>query len=159
MIVPDIVTEIAGGLGSLMLKIFLIVMPLIIFLEWAKSQRWFGRFIDATNPVFRPVGFRPHALFPLLIGILFGIAYGAGVLIPQARSGDLDAKQIFLIAAFLGLCHAIIEDTLLFVALGGHGWVIVVSRVLIALAVVFGLSKLRWPVASTPVAATIEREL
>jgi hypothetical protein len=153
---PEIVSEIAGGLGGLMLKIFLIVMPLIIFLEWAKSQRWFGRFIEATNPLFRPVGFRPQALFPLLIGLLFGIAYGAGVLIPQARSGDLDAKQVFLIAAFLGLCHAIIEDTLLFVALGAHGWVIVVSRFLIALAAVFGLSKLRWPAVNTPAPAVIK---
>jgi hypothetical protein len=143
----DIVKEIAGGLGSLMLKIFLIVMPLIIFLEWAKAQRWFGRFINATNPIFRPIGFRPHALFPLLIGILFGIAYGAGVLIPQSRSGDLDAKQIFLIAAFLGLCHAIIEDTLLFVAMGANGFVIVITRLLVALGAVYGLSKLAWPAA------------
>jgi len=154
---PEIIKEIAGGLGGLMLKIFLIVMPLIILLEWAKSQRWFGRFIDATNPLFRPIGFRPQAIFPLLIGIIFGIAYGAGVLIPQARSGDLDAKQVFLIAAFLGLCHAIIEDTLLFVALGANGWVIVVTRFLIALGVVFGLSKLGWPASETPAPGGIER--
>ena len=153
----EIVKEIAGGLGGLMLKIFLIVMPLIMFLEWAKSQRWFGRFIDATNPVFRPIGFRPQALFPLLIGIIFGIAYGAGVLIPQSRSGDLDAKQVFLIAAFLGLCHAIIEDTLLFVAMGAHGWVIVVTRFLIALGAVFGLSKLNWPASDSPVPVKAER--
>jgi hypothetical protein len=154
---PEIIKEIAGGLGGLMLKIFLIVMPLIILLEWAKSQRWFGRFIDATNPLFRPIGFRPQAIFPLLIGIIFGIAYGAGVLIPQARSGDLDAKQVFLIAAFLGLCHAIIEDTLLFVALGANGWVIVVTRFLIALGAVYGLSKLSWPASETPAPAGIER--
>ena len=154
---PEIIKEIAGGLGGLMLKIFLIVMPLIILLEWAKSQRWFGRFIDATNPLFRPIGFRPQAIFPLLIGIIFGIAYGAGVLIPQARSGDLDAKQVFLIAAFLGLCHAIIEDTLLFVALGANGWVIVVTRFLIALGAVFGLSKLGWPASETQAPGGIER--
>lgn len=153
---PAIVSEIAGGLGSLMLKIFLIVMPLIMFLEWAKSQRWFGRFINATNPVFRPIGFRPHALFPLLIGILFGIAYGAGVLIPQSRSGDLDAKQVFLIAAFLGLCHAIIEDTFLFVALGANGLVIIVTRFLVALGAVYGLSKLGWPKTGSVVPVKVE---
>ncbi len=140
-----------------MLKIFLIVMPLIIVLEWAKTRRWFTRFIEATNPVFRPVGFRPQALFPLLIGLLFGIAYGAGVLIPQARSGDLDSRQIFLVAAFLGLCHAIIEDTLLFVALGGNGWVIVLTRFATALLAVWALSKLHWP-APAPVNTTEIKE-
>lgn len=155
---PDIVKEIAGGLGGLMLKVFLIVMPLIILLEWAKSQRWFNRFIVASNSVFRPIGFKPQAIFPLLIGIIFGIAYGAGVLIPQSRSGDLDAKQVFLIAAFIGLCHAIIEDTLLFVAMGGSGWVMIVSRTLLAMGVVFGLSKLNWPRTAAAEPVHIERE-
>jgi hypothetical protein len=131
-----------------MLKIFLIVMPLIMFLEWARSRQWFARFIDATNPVFKPVGFRPQALFPLLTGILFGISYGAGVLIPQARSGELDARQVFLIGAFLSVCHAIIEDTLLFAALGGNAWVIVLTRFSVALLVVFALSRLSWPAAT-----------
>lgn len=144
-----IVNEIGLGLGGLMLKIFLIVMPLIMFLEWARTRPWFARFVTATDPVFRPVGFRPQALFPLLTGIFFGISYGAGVLIPQARSGDLDRKQVFLITAFLSVCHAIVEDTLLFVALGGNGLVIVVVRTITALLVVFVLSRLRWPAGET----------
>lgn len=144
----DIAKEIASGLGGLMLKIFLIVMPLLMALEWARSRRWFTRAINATQPVFRPLGFRPTALFPLITGIIFGIAYGAGVLIPQARSGELDRQQIFLITAFLGVCHAIIEDTLLFVALGGNGWTIVLTRFVAALVIVFVLSKLSWPAAT-----------
>lgn len=146
----ELVREIAQGLGGLMLKIFLIVMPLIVFLEWAKTRRWFSRFIVSSEPVFKPIGFRPQSLFPLLIGILFGISYGAGVLIPQARSGELDRKQVFLIGAFLSVCHAIVEDTLLFVALGGNGLIIVGVRILMALLVVFALSRLNWP-AEEPV--------
>jgi hypothetical protein len=153
----ELVTEIARGLGALMLKIFLIVMPLIMFLEWAKTRRWFSRFIVASEPVFRPIGFRPQALFPLLIGLFFGISYGAGVLIPQARSGDLDKKQIFLIAAFLSVCHAIVEDTLLFVAVGGNGLVIVVVRTIMALVVVFLLSRLRWPAEERVVLGEIKK--
>lgn len=141
----DIAVDIGKGLFGLMLKIFLIVMPLIMLLEWARTRRWFTRAIDSARPVFRPVGFQPVALFPLLTGIVFGIAYGAGVLIPQARSGDLDRKQVFLITAFLGVCHAIIEDTLLFVALGANGWMIVITRFCAALLIVFALSKLSWP--------------
>ena len=141
----EIAKEIAQGLGGLMLKIFLIVMPLLMVLEWARNRRWFTRAIDATHSVFRPLGFGPTALFPLITGIIFGIAYGAGVLIPQARSGELDRRQIFLIVAFLGVCHAIVEDTLLFVALGGNGWTIVITRFVAALVIVFALSKLSWP--------------
>lgn len=141
----DLVIEIGTGLWGLMLKIFLIVMPLIIILEWARSQPWFDRLIRAAHPLFRPIGFRPQALFPLLTGVVFGIAYGAGVLIPQAQSGELDRRQIFLIGAFLCVCHAIIEDTLLFVVLGGSGWIILVTRFTVAIAVVYLLAKLPWP--------------
>lgn len=141
----DVAQEIGTGLFGLMFKIFVIVMPLLIVLEWARSRPWFTRAVDSTHVIFRPIGFRPTALFPLLTGIIFGIAYGAGVLIPQARSGELDRQQIFLITAFLGVCHAIIEDTLLFVALGGNGWFLVLTRFLAALVIVFVLSRLSWP--------------
>lgn len=147
MTTMEIAIEIAEGLGGLMLKIFLIVMPLLIALEWLRSRPWFTRAINSTQGMFRPIGFRPSALFPLLTGIIFGIAYGAGVLIPQARSGELDRQQIFLITAFLGICHAIIEDTLLFVAVGANGWMIVITRFVAALVFVFLLSKLSWPAA------------
>jgi hypothetical protein len=152
----EITVETALGLGGLMLKIFLIVMPLLMALEWARSRRWFTRAIDSTQPLFRPIGFRPTALFPLLTGIIFGIAYGAGVLIPQARSGELDRRQIFLVTAFLSICHAIIEDTLLFVAVGANGWVIVITRFVAALVIVFTLSKLSWP-ALKPISGDIQR--
>jgi hypothetical protein len=145
----DLVLEIARGLFGLMSKIFLIVMPLIIALEWARSQPWFDRVINSAHPFFRPIGFKPQALFPLLTGVVFGIAYGAGVLIPQARSGDLDRRQVFLIGAFLCICHAMIEDTLLFMALGGNGWWIFLSRTVVAIAVVYILSRLPWPAAAT----------
>lgn len=143
-----IVNEIVGGLGGLMLKVFVIVVPLITLLEWAKSRRWFNTMVNSVQPIFRPVGFRQVALFPLLTGLIFGISYGAGVLIPQARSGELDPKQIFLIAAFLGICHALVEDTLLFVAVGASAWILPVTRFTAALIIVSGLARLPWPPAA-----------
>jgi hypothetical protein len=147
----ETMTEIGGGLGSLMLRVFLILMPLLIVLEWVRSRVWFKRLIRSAEPVFHPIGFRPQAIFPLMTGLIFGISYGAGVLIPQAQSGDLDKRQIFLVAAFLMICHAVFEDTLLFVVVGGTGWVMVVTRFVAAVIVIAILSRLPWP---TPVAAS-----
>lgn len=146
--------EIASGLLGLVLKVFLIVMPLIMFLEWARTQDWFSRFINSTNRVFSPIGFHPQSLFPLMIGVLFGISYGAGVLIPQSRSGEMGSKQVFLVAAYLSLCHAIVEDTLLFVALGASAWIILVTRFAAAMLIVFLLSRLSWPTEMQPETAT-----
>jgi hypothetical protein len=121
-------------------------MPLLVFLEWARTQAWFARFIKASGTVFNPVGLRSESLFPLMTGVLFGISYGAGVLIPQAQSGELSRKQVFLTALFLCMCHAIIEDTLLFVLLGANAWVVVVTRFIAAMAIVYTFSRCAWPV-------------
>lgn len=146
--------EIGKGLFGLVLKIFLIVMPLIVFLEWARTQAWFSRFIESSGRIFAPVGFGPKALFPLMTGILFGISYGAGVLIPQAQSGELSRKQVFLIALFLCLCHAIIEDTLLFVLLGANPWIVVLTRSIAALIIVAIFARSSWPVRDNAGEAT-----
>jgi len=147
----DAAYEISTGLFGLALKIFVIVMPLLIFLEWARTQAWFTRFIKASGAVFNPVGLRSESLFPLMTGILFGISYGAGVLIPQAQSGDLSHRQVFLTALFLCLCHAIIEDTLLFALVGANAWIVVVTRFVAAMVIVYAFSRSAWPVGSEPV--------
>lgn len=138
--------EISKGLFGLALKIFLIVMPLIAFLEWARTQAWFARFIKASGVVFSPIGFRHESLFALMTGILFGISYGAGVLIPQAQSGAISRKQVFLIALFLCLCHAIFEDTLLFAMVGANAWIVVLTRFTAAMLIVYAFSRSPWPI-------------
>lgn len=149
------VTDIAAGLGGLMLRAFIVLMPVLILLEWVRSHGWFRKLIEGTRPLFRPVGFEPQSLFPLLTGLLFGISYGAGVLIPQARSGDLDRRQVLLIGAFLGISHAVFEDTLLFVVVGGNGWIMVTSRFVTAILVVSLLARLLRP---APVADPLRGE-
>jgi len=146
-----IINEIAAGLGGLMLKVFVIVVPLITLLEWAQKQRWFTHMVNSVQPLSRPLGFRQNSLFPLLTGLVFGISYGAGVLIPQARSGELGSRQIFLVASFLAICHAMVEDTLLFVAVGASPWILPCSRFAVALILVAVLARLPWPyVVSDP---------
>jgi hypothetical protein len=136
------ITDIAIGLGGLLLKVFVIIMPLMVALEWVRTRHWFGGFIRNGENVFRPFGFLPPAMLSLITGLAFGIAYGAGVLISQSRSGELEARQIVLVSAFLGICHAIVEDTLLFAVIGGSAWIMVTARLLTALVVTLVLARL-----------------
>jgi len=123
-----------GILGSLksIWGIAIIVMPLMIFMEIAKDIK----LLDFIAKLFKPVTrlFRTHekSAFPLAVGIIFGISYGAGVLIKSAEDGEIDTNSLFIISVFLAACHAIVEDTLLFVAVGAQGVIIVLVRVIIA---------------------------
>ncbi|NKQ40418.1 MAG: hypothetical protein HF962_02480 [Sulfurovum sp.] len=55
------------------------------------------------------------------------------MLIKEKQSGSLSANDIFYIGTFLMICHAIIEDTLLFVIFGADFTMVVVVRTVAAL--------------------------
>ena len=80
--------------------------------------------------------------FSIAVGVVLGITYGAGILIKEASSSSLSKRDIFYIATFLMICHAIIEDTLLFVIFNANLYVIVFARVLSAIIFAYLLLKI-----------------
>jgi hypothetical protein len=127
----------ATGLGSLLLKVFLIVVPLMILLELSREFKILDKLIAAVFPVARRIGLKRDSIYPLVAGVIFGISYGAGVLIGESDSGRIKGNQIFLVALFLGICHSILEDTLLFAAQGANGFIILGVRIPLAMIIVF----------------------
>jgi len=77
--------------------------------------------------------------FSIIVGLILGITYGAGILITE--SSQLKKQDLFFIATFLMICHAVIEDTLLFVIFGADFTVVLAIRIIFALIFAYGLSK------------------
>jgi hypothetical protein len=132
-----------GFLGSAksIIQIAVIVIPLIIIMQIAKDFN----IIDKITPIFNPIstvfGIKKEASFPLIIGIIFGLTYGAGFIIQSVEEGILNKKDIFLVTAFLCLCHAIFEDTLIFVAIGGNGLYIITIRLILTFSTIYLISR------------------
>ena len=108
-------------------QLFLIIVPLTIFYEFLKSRQGL---LGGKRRSF--AGISGNGLIPLLTGIVIGLTYGAGVIIHSIRSTDIGKREAFLILLYLSLCHAIIEDTLIFVVIGANGIVLLFSRFLLA---------------------------
>lgn len=140
-ILSEIIIE--GSLGSLrtIYSIAIIVMPLMLFMEIAKAIKLLDWLSNLFKPVTHFFGANEYSAFPLAVGLFFGISYGAGVLIQSSEDGMIDSKSMFIIAIFLAACHAIVEDTLLFVAIGSIGWIIVAFRAIAATIVTLIVSK------------------
>jgi hypothetical protein len=85
---------------------------------------------------------RKESTVALLVGILFGIAYGGGVLMEEKQSGALNKRDALLVGVFLSLCHALIEDTLIFVAVGANLFVILFVRIAFAVLVLLLLARI-----------------
>lgn len=132
-----------GVLGSFetVYSIAIIVIPLMIILQVAKDYKILDKISNSSRFLTKFFGMSKESTLPLLIGIIFGLSYGAGVLIQSAKEGDLSKKDMFLISVFLITCHAVFEDTLLFVAVGANGYLLLGTRIISAIIITFILSK------------------
>jgi len=115
--------------GSFILcgQLFLIIVPLTIFYEFLKSRQ---AALGGNRRSF--AGISGNGLIPLLTGIVIGLTYGAGVIIHSIRSTDIGKKEAFLILLYLSMCHAVIEDTLIFVVIGANGIILLLARFFLA---------------------------
>jgi len=130
------------GATKLSLKLILIVVPLVTLFELLRYLPVFRRAGGAVDPLMRGMGLSREAAVPLFTGIFLGIAYGAGIIIRSAQEKALPKRQLFLMGLFLATCHAVVEDTLIFVVIGGNGWIMLGVRILIAVGLTALLARL-----------------
>lgn len=119
--IVDLLTNSLYESLSLSLQIIVLITILIFILDYIKSLKIVQEYSSKVN-----------SAFSLTIGVILGITYGAGILISEYDKGTLSKKEILYIGTFLMICHAIIEDTLLFVIFGANIWVIISLRVIFA---------------------------
>jgi len=93
-------------------------------------------------PVLRLLGIATAASNIIIVGLTLGLSFGGGLLINEARRGHIAGKDIFMSMAFLGLCHSLIEDTLLMLLLGADLSTIVFARLAFSLLAILALSRL-----------------
>ena len=136
----SILKEAFTGSFLSVLNIAKIVIPLMIIMEFGRNYKIIDKISSYFEPFTKSLGMTNKASFPLLVGLIFGISYGAGVLIQSSKDGDLTEKDTILLVTFLIMCHAVFEDTLLFVAIGAKGTMILIPRILIALILVLIMS-------------------
>src|SRR5690606_20454759 len=97
------------------------------------------------TPVLRLSGLEERAAPLTTVGVLLGLAYGGALIIDAAERENFSPRTRLLALSWLSLCHALIEDTLLILALGANIWVILVIRAVVTLGVLATLAALTRP--------------
>ena len=125
LIVWPLLSEFLHGSFRLLLRVFIIVVPIMVVLELFEGSRPFRRLVRLWARLMKPLGMTEDIATPTFVGFLFGIAYGSGVIIRETRRRRVPRRQVFLMSAFLSQAHAIVEASLVFIALGAAAlWVI-----------------------------------
>jgi len=77
-----------------------------------------------------------------VVGMIMGLGYGGALIIRETTQGTMKRNEIVYSMAMMGLCHGLVEDTLLMMALGGRLGGILWGRILFSLIVIFLLVRI-----------------
>lgn len=119
-----------------------IIIPLMIAMEILKDSKILDKIIEKMKPIVNFFDISKDAVFPLIIGLIFGLSYGSGVIIESTEENNLNKKDLYTLMIFLIACHAVIEDTLLFVAVGASLWFLLSVRLIVAIIIALFASKI-----------------
>jgi spore maturation protein SpmB len=122
----------------LIVRISIILLTLMVgeaLLQEYGVVRWLGKRLGPLMVVF---GLPEETAFLWVVSNTLGLAYGAGILRREVAEGRLTRRHGDLLNHHIAISHSLLEDTLLFAALGVPAFWITVPRLLLAVAAVWG---------------------
>lgn len=129
-----------AGFGILQLA--LIVIPVMVGIQILKDIGWLDKLSSMLGPFTRLLGMKENTSTTLVTGLLLGLAYGAGVMIQAVQEEGVSKRDATLAFIFLVACHAVVEDTLIFIPLGIPVLPLLIIRVVVALVLTIVISRM-----------------
>ena len=114
------------------LQLMIIVIPLMIIVQYLRDYHYLDKLSKLLTPLTKVIGVKPNASMTLVAGLVVGLAFGAGLMIQAVEEDGVSKKDATLCFIFLVACHAVVEDTLIFVPLGIPVLPLLIIRVITA---------------------------
>jgi hypothetical protein len=109
---------------------------LLIGLQILKDSGWLLKLNRLTKPLLRFLRLPDEAGVPVVAAIGLGVTYGSGLIIQAAEEGEFTQAQMTVMVIFVGICHAVFEETALFYGAGANALLLLAIR--FGAAFVFG---------------------
>ena len=105
---------------KLLVTIFFVILLLVTTLKVIRGIGIEVLLHRVIQPLLFLIGVNKSAANSVIVGFTLGLTFGAGLLIRDIETGKLDRANAGLVMCFLGLCHGLIDDTLLVMLFGAH---------------------------------------
>jgi hypothetical protein len=122
--------------------ILLFIVSLIFLVKLLKEFGIIKLITKILGPLLRIMGIGEGVTTITIIGLTLGIVYGGALIINETRTNKINRRDIFYSLVLMGLCHSVIEDTILVVSLGADIIGVLVIRLLFALLMTWLIVKL-----------------
>jgi len=127
------------GAAVLCAKMAVIVTFLMILQRLLEEFHIMDRISGFCAPVMRLMGLSRDCSFLWFVAYIVGLTYGSAILIEQVEEGKLSRTDAKMLNNHLAISHSILEDTLIFVAIGAPILWITIPRILLAVAAVWAI--------------------
>lgn len=122
--------------------IFMIILTLLFVMRILHAIGVMNILKRALEPGLTLLGIGREAAPITIIGMMVGLSYGGGLIIQEARSGNLQNRDVFFSLALMGLSHSLVEDSLLMMVLGGSLSGVLFGRVFFSMLIIFTMVRL-----------------
>lgn len=123
------------------LKIALLIASIVFLLNFLynllDTYRLIPKLSKLVEPILRLFGLPVSTAFLWIIAYIVGLSYGGALMIDQMQEGKVTRREASLLNYHLALSHSVLEDNILFVALGVSIWWILGVRFVFAWFVVW----------------------
>jgi len=120
----------------LCIKIFVIIIGVMIVMEIMRNYKWIDAIVKVLNPCMRILGLEKKVGLLWLTAVVFGLSYGAAVIVSEARNGSFTQAELESLHISIGINHAVIEDPAIFLSLGLNPFWLWVPRFIAAIIAV-----------------------
>lgn len=121
--------------------ILIFIFSLLLLMKILKMIGVIDWITKGLSPLLRLMGIGAEVTTIAIIGLTLGIVYGGVLIINESKNKSINKRDIFYCLALMGLCHSLIEDTILMMALGGHYTGILIFRLLASFIIIWGIVK------------------
>lgn len=121
-----------------------IIYVLMIIQRLLEEYKLLAPISDILSPLMRLFGLPRNAAYMWLTGNVLGISYGSAVMLELKERGLVTDEEANEVNYHLIMNHSMLEDTIVFALTGVAWWLVIATRVIAALFIVWGKHLLQY---------------
>ncbi len=115
--------------------IIFVIFIILLFMRLLKAVGGIALLEKVLAPVLPWFGMTRQAASLTVVGMLMGLGYGGALIIRETATGKMSRVEVYNSMILMALCHGLVEDTLIMVAMGASLGGILWGRIVFALVV------------------------
>lgn len=133
-----IASEWMWSMIKLIPMMFGLIISLNILQQLLREFRMIDLLIIPLKPLMKAFGLPRDSSFLWIVLNTLGLAYGGGVMIAELDQGSIEPRSASLLNTHVAVTHSLLEDTLIFVAIGLPVLWLIIPRVILSIIAVWG---------------------